>query len=170
MAEGLTQFGRDAVVHMQNIGMLVDVSHLSDGGFWEVVNLSKRPFVATHSNCRALCPHPRNITDEMIRALADRGGVMGLNFGPEFLSSDSMDITSTVKKIVAMAQHEKAVGGIDVIGIGSDFDGIGGTLEISGYEKMDLLTDGLSSGGFTDDEIDQILSGNVLRVMKEAIG
>ena len=77
---------REAVVRMQELGMLVDVSHLSDGGFRDVAALARRPFVATHSNCRALSPHPRNLTDEMIRALADRGGVMGLNFCPEFLT------------------------------------------------------------------------------------
>ena len=76
MSAGLTPFGRDAVVRMQELGMLVDVSHLSDGGFRDVAALVRRPFVATHSNCRAFSPHPRNLTDEMIRALADRGGVL----------------------------------------------------------------------------------------------
>ena len=88
MARGLTPFGRDAVEEMQRLGMLVDVSHLSDGGFWEVARLAKRPFLASHSNCRALCPHPRNLTDEMLRTLGEKGGVAGLNFGPQFLNAD----------------------------------------------------------------------------------
>lgn len=170
MAEGLTDFGKEAVLHMQEIGMLVDVSHLSDGGFWDVARLAKKPFVATHSNCRALCPHPRNMTDDMIRALAESGGVMGLNFGPEFLSPAGTDIVSSVERIVAMAKHEKAVGGIGVVAVGTDFDGIHGTLEIAGCDGMHLLTDGLSRGGFTDDEIDRILCQNVMRVLKESLG
>ena len=169
MNRGLTGFGKDAVRHMQEIGMLVDVSHLSDGGFRDVAELSVKPFAATHSNCRALCPHPRNMTDEMIRMLADKGGIMGINFGPEFLSAEEKDTRSTVERMVAMAQHEKRVGGIDVIGIGTDFDGIEGDLEISGPDKMSLLTDGLSTGGFTDDEIDKITHGNALRVLREAV-
>ena len=80
MQKGLTPFGKDAVSCMEETGMLIDVSHLSDGGFWDVARLSRKPFIASHSNCRALNPHPRSLTDEMIRALADRGGVMGLNF------------------------------------------------------------------------------------------
>ena len=170
MSAGLTPFGRDAVVRMQELGMLVDVSHLSDGGFRDVAALARRPFVATHSNCRALSPHPRNLTDEMIRALADRGGVMGLNFCPEFLTPAAAGRESRVEDLVAMARHEKRVGGIEVVAIGSDFDGIDGDLEIPDAARMPLLADGLSRGGFTDDEIDKILCGNVLRVIRDAIG
>lgn len=170
MSAGLTPFGRDAVVRMQELGMLVDVSHLSDGGFRDVAALARRPFVATHSNCRAFSPHPRNLTDEMIRALADRGGVMGLNFCPEFLTPAAAGRESRVEDLVAMARHEKRVGGIEVVAIGSDFDGIDGDLEIPDAARMPLLADGLSRGGFTDDEIDKILCGNVLRVIRDAIG
>ena len=170
MSAGLTPFGREAVAYMQDLGMLVDVSHLSDGGFWDVAALAKRPFAATHSNCRALRPHPRNLTDEMIRALADRGGVMGLNFCPEFLSPDAAGDRSEVERLVAMARHEKQVGGIGVIAVGSDFDGIEGDLEIPHAGRMPLLAEALSRGGFTDDEIDQILFGNVLRVLQDTIG
>ena len=84
MKRGLTAFGKESVSCMNEIGMLIDVSHLSDGGFWDVARLSRRPFIASHSNCRTLNPHPRSLTDEMIRALADSGGVMGLNFAPLF--------------------------------------------------------------------------------------
>ena len=106
----------------------------------------------------------------MIRALADRGGVMGLNFCPEFLTPDAAGRESRVEDLVAMARHEKRVGGIEVVAIGSDFDGIDGDLEIPDAARMPLLADGLSRGGFTDDEIDKILSGNVLRVIRDAIG
>jgi len=169
MAKGLTDFGKEVVYHMQEIGMLIDVSHLSDGGFWDVVKLAKKPFAATHSNCRALCSHQRNMSDEMIRALSDKGGVMGINFGPEFLNAEEGNIHSTVERMVTMAQHEKKVGGIDVIGIGTDFDGIEGKLEISSPDKMDLLITELSQGGFTEDEIDKITHKNVLRVLHDTI-
>ena len=169
MSAGLTDFGKDAVRHMQDIGMLVDVSHLSDGGFWDVIKIAEKPFVATHSNCRSLSPHQRNMTDDMIKALADKGGVMGINFGPEFLNEDVTCKNSTVERMVAMAQHEKKIGGVDVIALGTDFDGIGGELEVDGPEKMDLLATALSKGGFTDDEIEKIFHANVMRVLKEAV-
>ena len=170
MSRGLTPFGKSAVRYMQELGMLVDVSHLSDGGFYDVAAICEKPFVATHSNARALSPHPRNMTDDMIRVLADHGGVMGLNFGPEFLNEDLKDTRSTVERMVAMAKHEKNVGGIDVVAIGTDFDGIGGELEIGSCDKMDLLVQGLSRGGFTDDEIEKIFWRNTYRVMEEAMG
>ena len=170
MAKGLTDFGKEAVGYMQELGILVDVSHLSDGGFYDVASLCKKPFIATHSNCRALSPHTRNLTDDMIRVLADHGGVMGINFGPEFLNEDITDRRSTVERMVAMARHARDMGGIDVVAIGTDFDGIRGELEISDCSQMDRLAQGLSKGGFTDDEIEQIFYRNVVRVMKDAIG
>lgn len=169
MSRGLTSFGKDAVRYMQEIGMLVDVSHLSDGGFSDVADICKKPFVATHSNCRALSPHTRNMTDDMIRSLADHGGVMGINFGPEFLNADLKDTHSTVERMVAMAKHEHNVGGIDVVAVGTDFDGIFGDLEIASCDKMNLLADALAKDGFTDDEIEKIFYKNVLRVMEEAV-
>lgn len=169
MSKGLTPFGKDAVRYMQELGMLVDVSHLSDGGFYDVAAICQKPFVATHSNARALSPHTRNMTDDMIRLLADKGGVMGLNFGPEFLNDDITDTHSTVERMVAMVQHEKNVGGIDVVAIGTDFDGIFGELEIGSCDKMDLLVQGLGKGGFTGGEIEKIFYRNALRVMEDAM-
>lgn len=169
MGRGLTAFGKEAVGYMQELGMLIDVSHLSDGGFYDVAQLCKKPFVATHSNCRAICPHPRNLTDDMIRTLSDHGGVMGINFGPEFLSEDPKKSCSTVERMVAMACHERKVGGIDVIALGSDLDGIEGNLEIDSCDKMELLVSGLSRNGFTENEIEKIFYRNVLRVMEDAV-
>lgn len=169
MASGLTAFGKDAVRYMQELGILVDVSHLSDGGFFDVAAVCKKPFIASHSNCRAVCPHPRNLTDEMLRTLSDCGGVAGLNFTPEFLNPDGSAQSNSFQAIVAMAQHMKKVAGIEVIGIGSDFDGMEGDLEVKSAGQYPLLADALSSGGFSDDEVDKILSGNVLRVMDDAI-
>lgn len=169
MKEGLTQFGKEAVVHMQEKGILVDVSHLSDGGFYDVAALAKKPFVATHSNCRALCPHQRNMTDDMIKVLAEHGGVAGINFGPEFLNEDISNPNSTIERMVAMMKHMKNIGGIDMIAIGTDFDGIAGNREIADVSQMPKLADALEKAGFTADEIDKITKDNVLRVLKDAL-
>lgn len=169
MARGLTPFGRDAVEYMQEMGILVDVSHLSDGGFYDVASICKKPFIATHSNCRALSPHQRNLTDEMIRVVANAGGVIGINFCPQFLQSDITSNRSTVERIVAMARHLKKVGGIDVVAFGSDLDGISGDIEVDSAAKMPMLIDALTAAGFTDEELEKISSGNVLRVLRDTI-
>lgn len=169
MAEGLTGFGKDAVVRMQELGILVDVSHLSDGGFMDVAKLAKVPFVATHSNCRALSPHQRNLTDEMIRILADKGGVSGLNFGPEFLNADTTSKDSTAELIVNHIKHFINVGGVECVGMGSDLDGVGGNLEVGSSDKFPLIWDLMRKEGFSEDVIEKVAYKNVLRVMREAM-
>ena len=163
--EGLTPFGRDAVRYMQEKGILVDVSHLSDRGFFDVADICRRPFVATHSNCRSVCPHQRNLTDEMIRALARAGGVMGLNFMPEALCRPGEKLEGRIDRIVEMAAHAKNVGGIDVVAIGTDFDGFVGEHEIRSSADMALLPGALKKGGFSEAEIDKVLFQNALRVL-----
>ncbi len=167
MNTGLTPFGKEAVGVMNDLGILVDVSHLSDGGFWDVVKLTRKPFVATHSNCRALCPHTRNLTDEMIRALSEKGGVSGINFGPEFLNADTACKDSRVEELVAHVLHFIKVGGEDCVGLGTDFDGIGGSFEIGHPTEMDKLFAALSQKGLTERQLDKLGSGNVLRVMEK---
>lgn len=169
MRRGLTSFGKEAVLYMQELGMIVDVSHLSDGGFYDVASLAKIPFVASHSNCRSICPHERNMTDDMIRTLAEHGGVMGINFCPHFLDPRMVSEESRIEWMVEMAKHERKVGGIDVVALGSDFDGISGELEISGSDKMLLLADALQKEGFTEEEIDKVFFKNALRVFEEAM-
>lgn len=169
MNTGLTDFGKEAVKHMQDIGMIVDVSHLSDGGFRDVCRLADKPFVATHSNCRAVCNHPRNMTDDMIKALREHDGVMGINFCPEFLDDTPGVTKSRIEGMVAMALHEKKVAGVDVIALGTDFDGFDGQLEIDGPDKMVLLKDALVNAGFTVSEVEQIMYGNVMRVFRETL-
>lgn len=169
MAEGLTDFGKDAVVRMNELGMLVDVSHLSDGGFWDVVKYSQKPFVASHSNCRALSPHPRNLTDDMIRALADKGGVSGLNFCGNFLNSDIGCEDSRAESIVDHILHFINVGGSDCVGLGSDLDGIGGNLEVGSSDRIPLLFDLLSRRGVSDDIIEKIAWKNALRVIRDSM-
>lgn len=172
MKRGLTDFGKEGVAYMQEIGMLVDVSHLSDGGFWDVAELSKRagkPFVASHSNCRALSPATRNLTDEMIHTLADCGGVAGLNFEPTFLNPDATDKLSRVSRMCDHVIHLIDKGGIECVGIGTDFDGIGGEFEIADCTDMELLFAALHLRGLSDDAIEKIAYGNVARVIREAL-
>ncbi len=169
MNTGLTDFGKEAVVRMNELGMVVDVSHLSDGGFWDVCKLSQKPFVASHSNCRAISPHRRNLTDEMIRALGEKGGVAGINFGPDFLNPDPSNRESTVKQMSQHIQRMRNLGGIDCVGLGSDFDGIRGNLQVSGSDKMGLVFDQLHWDGFTDDEIEKVAYKNVQRVIGEVM-
>jgi len=167
MEQGLSPFGKDAVRRMQELGMLVDVSHLSDGGFWDVVQLTDRPFIASHSNCRALNPHPRSMTDEMIRALADRGGMMGLNFSPLFLQQDIHDPRSRIEDHVRHLRHMVQVGGLEVAAIGSDLDGINGDLEIGSADQMPLLFQAMERAGFHQREIEQIAWKNGERILAE---
>jgi len=168
MKRGLTDFGKEAALEMNRLGMLIDVSHLSDGGFWDVAALSKKPFIATHSNCRALCRHPRNLTDEMIRALADKGGVIGLNFAPEFLTEDGLR-TSRVEDLCRHVLHLIKTGGEDCAALGSDFDGISGTFEIGEPAKMYILFDALRGRGLTERQIEKFARENVLRAMRDAL-
>jgi membrane dipeptidase len=170
MSQGLKPFGKDAVRRMNELGMVVDVSHLSDGGFFDVAELSRKPFVASHSNCRALSPHQRNLTDPMIRSLADKGGVVGLNFGPEFLNADVSSKESAAELISAHARRMIEVGGTDCVALGSDFDGVQGNLEVDSVAKMPLLFDRLSHDGITDAIIEKIAWKNALRVMKDIMG
>lgn len=169
MSKGLTAFGKEAIEAMNELGILVDVSHLSDGGFYDVAKISKKPFVATHSDCRALAAHPRNLTDEMISILAEKGGVSGINFAPAFLDDTPGNEESRINDMVRHVKHFIEIGGEDCIGIGTDFDGIGGHLEVGEPMQLSLLFDALEKAGITPRQIDKIASGNVLRVMKEVM-
>ena len=187
MKKGLTDFGKEAIGEMNRLGMVIDVSHLSDGGFWDVAALSEKPFIASHSNCRALTPHPRNLTDDMIALLAERGGVAGVNLCPEFVYAtagkglyspmqeaigkcvDRGEGKSRVEDLAAHVLHFIQVGGEECVGIGTDFDGIEGTLEVDCPAKMELLFDALAKQGVTRRQLDKIASGNVLRVVKDSM-
>lgn len=170
MQKGLKPFGKEAVEYMQELGILVDVSHLSDGGFYDVADICRKPFAATHSNCRALSPHQRNLTDEMIRILGDAGGVSGINFSPNFLNEDITAQNSTAFLMAKHARHMADTGGIECVGLGSDLDGIEGDLEVYDCAQLWRLEDALIKEGFSSSEIEKIFYKNVLRVMKDAIG
>ena len=164
--DGLTTFGKEYVKEMERLGIIVDVSHLGDKGFWDVVDITTKPFVASHSNARAICSVARNLTDDMIRALYQKGGVMGINFCDDFLSDDG---NGTIAMMVKHIDHIKEVAGIEVIGMGTDFDGIAPRKELEDASKMPLLCTALHDAGYTSEQIDLIMGGNVLRVYKEVL-
>ena len=160
---GLKEKGFEFLAEMERLHMIVDVSHLSDRGFWDIVEHGTRPFAASHSNCRALCPHTRNLTDAMIRALAEKGGIAGLNYYAAFLDTDPAHpeaCRSTVERIAEHAAHYKQVGGIGVLALGSDFDGIDGHHQLETAADMPLLADALRRTGFTEDEVERIFWRN----------
>ncbi len=167
-SRGLTEKGFFFIQRMEELGMIIDVSHLSDAGFWDIVQHTKKPFVASHSNARALCGHCRNLTDDMIRAVAGRGGVIGLNFYGCFLN-ETNDSHSRVARMAAHARHMLNVGGSGCLGLGSDFDGISGELEIQDCSQMQKLINELERAHFTGTEIENILWRNVMRVYREML-
>ena len=166
---GLKERGFEFLAEMERLHMRVECSTMSDKGFWDIVEHSTRPFAASHSNCRALAPHCRNLTDEMIRALANKGGLVGLNYCSGFLDNQPEEklCRSTTALMAKHAAHFKQVGGIEIIGLGSDFDGIGGKLEMGDCSKLPLLADALRKEGFTEDEVEQIFFRNARRFFEE---
>lgn len=172
VSDGLTETGFTFVERMEELGMIVDVSHLSDAGFWDVARRAKRPFVASHSNARQICPCVRNLTDEMIRALAEKGGVTGLNFCADFLTraQENTPNPGTVEAVVRHAKHIVKVGGMECLGLGSDFDGIDTHAELPGADAMERLWYAFVKGGFTQKQADAIFGGNVLRLYREVLG
>ena len=169
MERGLTSFGCEAVRYMNELGMLIDVSHLSDGGFYDAVRLSRKPLVASHSNARALCPHPRNLTDDMIYNLAEIGGVAGVNFYGAFLQQDAKREESTIAGLVAHIKHMTKLGGEDFVALGTDFDGIGGVLEIGTPLEMVRLFEQLEREGFSGRQIEKLAYKNVLRLIHDVM-
>lgn len=166
---GLTKFGLKVIDEMNRLGMLIDVSHLSETGFWDVIKRSKTPIVASHSNCYALCPHLRNLKDEQIKALADKGGVIGITFVPNFLTQEKRK--TTVGDVVKHIDYLVEKVGVDYIGLGSDFDGTGGLpLGLEGVDKVPNITGELLDRGYKEKDIKKILGENFLRVFKEVVG
>lgn len=155
--KGLKPFGVEAVYRMDELGMIVDASHLSDQGFWDIIRYGKRPFMATHSNARALRNVSRNLTDEMIRALAGRGGIIGLNFYSDFLAGDSL---GKVEDMLRHLRHIMNQGGEQVIGLGTDFDGMEMQPEIKGAGDMPKLVEAMERMKFSSSQIEGICHRN----------
>jgi membrane dipeptidase len=177
--------GRQVLAEMNRLGMMVDISHVSDQTFFDVLEASKAPPFASHSSCRAISNIRRNMTDEMIQALARRGGVVQINFGCEFLSQTSANSSpwtnpalrgkkkeddverATLSDVVAHIDHVVKIAGVESVGIGSDFDGVGCTpLGLDDVSKFPALTRALLEKGYTAGQIRMIYGENLLRVMR----
>jgi membrane dipeptidase len=162
----LTDLGVQALEEMDRLGMVYDVSHLADSVYWDVAEVKKGPFIASHSNCRDVCDHPRNLNDDMMRALADHSGVMGMNFAPAFVHKEK----ATVERLVDHIDHVVDIVGPDYVGLGSDFDGIGSTpVGLEDVSKMPNITRELVRREYSDEDILKILGENHLRVFEEVI-
>lgn len=169
--KGLKDKGFEIIAEMERLGIIIDVSHLSDAGFYDVYDHTTRPFVASHSNARTLCRHCRNLTDDMITKLANRGGVMGLNYCGSFLEEAPTEdeCKSTVKQMAKHARYITNLGGMSCLGLGSDFDGITRNLEMDDCSKLPLLEDALRKEGFHESEIEAIFYGNVCNLYREML-
>ncbi len=166
---GLTDFGKDVVREMNRLGMMIDISHVADKTFFDALDVSKAPIMASHSSARALANVPRNMTDEMLVAIAKKGGVVQVNFNCGFLVAGSTATNNRAKlsDVVAHIDHIKKVAGINAIGIGSDFDGITCTPEgLDDVSKFPNLTRALLERNYSADDIKKIYGGNILRVMR----
>jgi membrane dipeptidase len=163
---GLTGFGKQVIAEMNRLGMMVDISHVSDKTFWDALETSRAPIFASHSSCRALCDVPRNMTDEMILAMAKKGGVIQINFNPGFLTLRKSP-PANLADVVAHIDHVVKLAGIDAVGIGSDFDGIeqvpAGLEDVSQFPS---LTRALREKGYSAADMRKIYSGNMLRFMR----
>ena len=165
---GLTTFGVELVKEMNRLGMLVDVSHLSEAGFWDVLEVSSQPIIASHSNARALCDHPRNLTDEQIKALAKNGGVMGMNFFRGFV--DRQAERATLERVLDHIDHIAGLVGPIHVGLGADFDGADPVVGLEDVTRVPAITAGLLQRGYKDEDVLAILGGNHLRLMRQVIG
>lgn len=165
---GLTLFGKQVVAEMNRLGMLVDVSHISTAGFWSVIETSTKPIIATHSNAKSLCSHPRNLNDEQIKALAENGGLAGITFAGQFLEEDWRNacIESVYKHIDYMLN---LIGNDDHIGFGSDFDGISHPpYNIQGVQDYKPLVEYLSKY-YSDETINKITHQNVINLLQKVL-
>jgi len=176
---GLSDFGKEVIREMNRLGMMVDISHVGDETFQDVIETTEAPVIASHSSCRALTNVPRNMTDDMLRALAKNGGVIMINFYNGFINTDyakpgdpvptKSAQTATMDMLMAHFEHAIKVAGIDHVGIGSDFDGVDGLLPpgMEDVSKLPTITYELLKRGHSEADVKKVLGENLLRVMTE---
>ncbi|MBE5038874.1 dipeptidase [Ructibacterium gallinarum] len=164
---GLTDFGRQAVAAMERMGILIDVSHLSVKGFWDVAEMTQYPFVASHSCVKALCPHPRNLDDDQIDLLISRRGGIGINFFPEFLTQRPDCI---IQDILRHMEYILCRGGDETVGLGSDFDGVEALpADMTGVQDMGQVVQAMLDYGFTQNQVKNIRFENFRRIFHETM-
>ena len=164
---GLTEAGFRLVARCNALGILIDLSHLNEKGFWDIAKTSDAPLVATHSNAHALCPHARNLTDEQFDAIAESNGVVGLNFAGAFLRADGkMRADTPLSDMLAHLDHMIERMGEDHVALGSDFDGALVPKDIGDASGLPILTRAMADHGYTPDLIEKICHRNWLRVLE----
>lgn len=161
---GLTELGAEVVKRMNDLGMVVDVSHMAESTFWDVINTTKAPMIASHSGIYAMKAHQRNLNDEQLKALAENGGVVGIIFYPEFLTDKK---ETFIKDVVDHIDYAVRLIGVDHVGLGSDFDGATMPKDLKDSSKIYKITEELVRRGYKKEEIQKILGKNFLRVIKE---
>lgn len=163
---GLKKFGFELLKEMDARGIYADVSHLNERGFWDVYEKMSLPPIASHSNCKALCGSYRNLKDDQIEAIIEKGGYIGINFYPHFLKDGGED--TTVEDVIRHIDHIAEKGGVRVIGLGSDFDGI--EVQPRGMETaacMYTIADSLKKHGYSDENVEGIMGMNLWRLLKK---
>ena len=159
---GVSTFGREVISEMNRLGIMVDLSHAGEKSFYDALELSRTPIVCSHSSCRALCDHPRNLTDNQMRALAQHGGVMQVTLYHGFLVKDG---EATLDDAMRHLEHAIEVMGIDHVGLGTDFDGDGGIRGLASSAELLNYTRELLKRKFSEADIQKLWGGNFLRVM-----
>ncbi len=168
---GLTDAGKELVRECNRLGVLIDLSHLNERGFWDVAALSEAPLVATHSNAHALCPTPRNLTDRQLDAIRDSDGMVGVNFAVAFLRDDGRDDANTpLETVVRHVDHLVGKVGIDRVGFGSDFDGARVPKAIGDVSGLPKLLAVLEEHGYGEGELRKLAHENWLRVLRKTWG
>ena len=166
-AGGLTKLGKTMVQEMNRLGIIVDGAHLAPRGFFDLLETSTKPVVISHANAAALCSHPRNLSDEQLKALRDHGGVVGLTVFPDFIVDEGpATLADLLDHFCYIAEHF----GTDILAIGADYDGIKNTVEeLSDVSKMPLLLHGLLERGFSKNEVKKIAGENLLRIVRSTL-
>ena len=161
---GVSDFGRKVISEMNRLGIMVDLSHAAESSFYDALELSETPIVCSHSSCRALCDHPRNLTDDQMRALAQKGGVMQVTLYNGFLVKEGQ---ATIEDALRHLEHAISIMGIDHVGLGTDFDGDGGICGLASSSELLQFTRQLLTRNYSEEDIQKIWGGNFLRVMQQ---
>lgn len=167
---GLTPFGLKVVEEAARLGVVVDVSHLSEAGFWDVLDVAQAPVVVSHSNCHALLAHPRNLTDAQLKAIGEAGGLVGISFNHEYITGT--DENATISQVADHIIHAMEVAGEESVGLGTDFDSFGepGPEPATHIGKLPLLTLELLKRGVSGQQIEGLLGRNWMRILRAVIG
>lgn len=161
---GLTDLGYELLERMAELGVVLDLAHIAEPGFWDALKASRGPVVATHANARALHDHPRNLTDAQLKAIAERGGLVGVTFVPSFLAKAEADLDDVLRHL----DHMVRVIGEDHVALGSDFDGITAPpTRLTGVDCLPALTAGMLERGYSEERVAKILGSNWARVFRE---